>query len=121
VLGSTLQVVPAGELRAPAHEVLRSPHLEFLLREARAHYDFVILDAPPLLPVFDAALLSRAVDGVLVVVAANRTPRKLLGEALNQLDPSKVIGIVFNGDVRPLYGYYDSSYQQYFQDTHSES
>ena len=49
-----------------------------------------------------------------MVVSANRTPRKLLGEALNLLDPAKVLGIVFNKDVRPLFGYYDSYYREYF-------
>jgi hypothetical protein len=33
---------------------------------------------------------------------------------LNQLDASKVLGIVFNSDRRPLYGYYDSGYRRYF-------
>jgi capsular exopolysaccharide synthesis family protein len=117
VPGSSLRIVPSGVVRAPVHEILRSAQLECSLNEARRCYDFVVLDAPPLLPVFDAALLSRAVDGVLVVVAANRTPRKLLGEALNQLDSSKVLGIIFNGDARPLFGYYDSSYQRYFRES----
>ena len=45
---------------------------------------------------FDSALLAKSVDGVLMVVAANQTPRKLLGESLNMLDPAKVLGIVFN-------------------------
>ena len=108
-------VVPVGGARMPAHQVLRSPKLDAVLREARGQYDFVLLDTPPLLPVFDSALLARAVDGVLVVVAANRTPRKLLEEALNLLDPAKVLGIVFNRDARPLFGYYRSYYGSYFE------
>ena len=74
----------------------------------------MIIDTPPLVPVVDSALLARLVDGVLLVVAANRTPRKLLEEALNQLDAAKVLGIVFNSDSKPLYGYYDSGYRRYF-------
>jgi Mrp family chromosome partitioning ATPase len=77
----------------------------------------VILDTPPIVPVVDSALLSRVVDGVLVVVAANKTPRKLLEEALNELDPAKVVGIVFNNDNRPLYGY-DTNYRRYFSRKH---
>jgi protein-tyrosine kinase len=115
VNGFNLAVVPAGVTAVPIHELLRSARLETILKEARHSYDFIVLDTPPLLPVFDTALLARLVDGVLVVVAANRTPRKLLGEALNLLDPAKVLGIVFNGDARPLFGYYDSAYQRYFQ------
>jgi len=49
-----------------------------------------------------------------MVVAANQTPRKLLAEALNMLDPGKVLGIVFNRDAKPLFGYYDAYYKDYF-------
>ena len=113
----TLWVLTAGTARPLVHQVLRSPRLEQLLREARQKFDFVVIDTPPLLPVFDSALLSRIVDGLLVVVAANQTPRKLLGEALNLVDPAKVMGIVFNRDDRPLFGYYDEYYREYFPET----
>jgi capsular exopolysaccharide synthesis family protein len=112
--GFNLAVVPAGVTRLPIHEILRSPRLESLLQAARERYDFIVLDTPPLLPVFDAAMVAKLVDGLLVVVAANHTPRKLLAEALTHLDPAKVLGIVFNRDNKPLYGYYDSSYRGYF-------
>jgi protein-tyrosine kinase len=111
--GFNLAVVPAGATRRPIHDILRSPRLERILQEARQRYDFVVLDTPPLLPVFDAAIVAKLVDGLLVVVAANHTPRKLLAEALTHLDPSKVLGIVFNRDTQPLFGYYDS-YRGYF-------
>jgi capsular exopolysaccharide synthesis family protein len=109
-----LSVLPAGLRRNAVHHILRSPRLDSVLAEVRQRYDFVVLDTPPLLPVFDSALLANAVDGVLMVVAANQTPRKLLGEALNLLDPSKVLGIVFNRDAKPMFGYYDAYYKDYF-------
>ena len=59
--------------------------------------------------------LGRAVDGYIVVVAANSTPRKLVGETLNVLEPASVIGMVFNGDDRPLFGYYRTRYRRYFR------
>ena len=61
----------------------------------------------------DSSLLGRLVDGYLVVVSANETPRKLLAETLTLLDPPKVLGLVFNRDERPLFGYRDA-YQAYF-------
>jgi len=112
-----LSVIPAGSLNCAVHHVLRSPRLEQILAAARERYDFIVLDTPPLLPVFDSALLANAVDGVLIVVAANQTPRKLLSESLNVLDPAKVLGIVFNRDGRPLFGYYDAYYRDYFPET----
>ncbi|HLB44382.1 MAG TPA: hypothetical protein VJK49_03260, partial [Candidatus Limnocylindrales bacterium] len=92
---------------------------EQLLQEARREYAYVVIDTPPLLPIFDASVLAKLADGVLMIVAANQTPRKLLAEALNLLDPAKVLGIVFNQDDRPLFGYYNSYsryYREYFTD-----
>jgi capsular exopolysaccharide synthesis family protein len=106
--------IPAGGPPESVHHLFRSPRLSALLAEARQQYDYVLLDTPPLVPVFDAALLSRLVDGVIVVVSANRTPRRLLEAALDVLDPSKVIGIVFNGDIGALSGYSRSYYAPYF-------
>jgi capsular exopolysaccharide synthesis family protein len=109
-----LSVVSVGSSRASVHQILRSSRLKRLLDQARQKYDFVLIDTPPLLPVFDSALLSHAADGLIVVVAANHTPRKLLGEALNGIDQTKLVGIVFNRDERPLFGYYRGYYNEYF-------
>jgi capsular exopolysaccharide synthesis family protein len=106
--------LPAGSSAESVHRIVRSARLEQTIAEAREHYDFIVLDTPPLVPVFDAAVLSRAVDGVIVVVSAGRTPRRLLEAALEQLDARKVIGIVFNGDTGPLFGYSRSYYHSYF-------
>jgi len=106
-----ISVLLAGRVQAPPYELLASPRLEKLFADARRLYDYVLVDTPPVLPLADCRLLTRSVDGFIVVVAARKTPRKLLGEALNQLDPAKVLGLVFNGDDRPLapyYGYYSS-------------
>jgi Mrp family chromosome partitioning ATPase len=87
--------------------------MEALLVEARRQYDYVFIDTPPIVPFADARLLGRWTDGCLVIVAAHKTPRKLLAEALNLVDPAKLIGVVLNGDDQPLsghYGYYYSSH-----------
>jgi capsular exopolysaccharide synthesis family protein len=104
----------AGSPDAPVNELLRSPRVASLLNEAREQYDYVVVDTPPLGPVSDCALLARWVDGLLLVVAAHKTPRKLLEASLNQLDAASVLGIVFNGDDRPLFGYRNSYYRGYF-------
>jgi capsular exopolysaccharide synthesis family protein len=101
-----LDILPAGTPPGNPYQVLESHRVGHLLQAARATYDYVVLDTPPVLVVPDCRLMSQSVDGFLVVVAAHRTPRKLLGEALSALESSKVLGIVFNGDDRPLSGYY---------------
>jgi capsular exopolysaccharide synthesis family protein len=107
-------VVLAGSPSAPIHEIFRSPRLEMLLREARERYDYVILDTPPFVPVSDGRLLAQWVDGLLLVVAAHKTPRRLVEEALNLLDSTSVLGIVFNRDDRPFFGYHRHYCRGYF-------
>jgi capsular exopolysaccharide synthesis family protein len=113
--GFNFDVVPAGSLSAPVHDVLRSARLASLLEVARREYDYVVLDTPPLLPVFDSALLSRSVDGMLIVVAAHRTRKKLLEQSLNLLDPAKVAGIIFNRDDHSFSSRYEGRYHKYFR------
>lgn len=103
-----LWVVPAGVPDPSPCERLNSPALAELIREARRRFDCVLIDTPPaLLP--DCRLIERWVDGFLMLVTANKTPRRMLTEALKELDPAKVFGLVFNGDDRAAaryYGYY---------------
>jgi capsular exopolysaccharide synthesis family protein len=106
-----LAVLPAGDSADSPYEILQSPRVGEILAEARRLYDFVILDLPPVLVVPDCRLASRWVDGFIVVVGAHKTPRRLLEETLDLLEPAKVVGLVFNGDERPssssgYYGYY---------------
>jgi capsular exopolysaccharide synthesis family protein len=108
-----LSVVPAGRPLTVSYEMLQSSRLEELLHEARRRYDYILLDTPPLVPVPDSRLIQDRVDGFLLVVEAHRTPRKFLEDALNQMDPSKLMGIIFNGDDHPLSGYYGYYYGSY--------
>jgi len=106
-----LAVLPAGRAVPSPHEVLKAPRLQELLQEARQCYDWVIVDTPPLTPFSDCRVLEVCMDGFLVVVAAHQTSRKQLEEALNVLDPTKLIGLVFNKDERlapRYYSYYDT-------------
>jgi len=92
-----LGVVVAGQTPPSPYEVLKSPRLLELLEEARRDYDFVIIDTAPLVPVQDYRVIARLVDGMVLVVAAHRTPRPMLEAAFEILDPSRMIGLVFNG------------------------
>lgn len=107
-------VLPAGSSSRSVQKLFRAERFTQILAEARERYDYVLLDTPPLVPVYDAAVLARQVDGVILVVAAGKTPRKLLGAALDLLDASKVVGLVFNDDTSPLFGYSNRAYRPYF-------
>jgi capsular exopolysaccharide synthesis family protein len=113
-----LSVVPAGRRPGVPYELLASPRFGELLDAARRAFDYVILDSPPLVLFPDCRLLGQWVDGSLLVVAAHRTPRRMVEEALALIDPAKLVGLVFNADDRALSSYYgDDGYAyRYRQD-----
>jgi capsular exopolysaccharide synthesis family protein len=93
-----LDVLPCGTPPLAPYEVLKSSHLGELLDQARQQYDYVVVDTPPVVPCPDYRLIEKSVDGTILVVAADRTPRTLVDAALSLLDPARVLGLVFNGD-----------------------
>jgi len=105
-----LSVLQAGEATDTTYELLKSSRLNELVDEARRHYDYIVLDTPPFVPVPDGRLITKSADGVLVVVAANRTPRGALAEAVSLIDPAKIVGFVFNGDDSPANESYYGGY-----------
>jgi len=109
-----LSVIPAGQAPPSPYEVLKSPRLGELLEEARRRYDYIVVDAPPLCTFQDCRVIAHWVDSFLLVVAAHHTPRRLVEEALNVVDRSKVLGFIFNGDDQPASDY--SGYYGYYGD-----
>jgi len=77
----------------------------------------VLVDSPPIFPVADASLLATMVDGVVLVVRGERTPRHLTREAIARLRfmQAKILGVVLNG-VDPGARQYAYRYSYYFQE-----
>lgn len=93
-----LSVLTSGPLPPNPTELLGSEAMQNLIQELEAEYDMVILDAPPVLPVADAAILTRHTDGVLLVVGATRVSQHNLSKAVEQLSlvSANVVGVVLN-------------------------
>jgi capsular exopolysaccharide synthesis family protein len=92
-----LFVLTAGSVPPNPSEVLGSGRMRKLLADLSVHAT-VIVDAPPLLPVTDGAVLTHQADGALVVVIAGKTTYDLLEKALDTLRKSngRALGIVLN-------------------------
>jgi capsular exopolysaccharide synthesis family protein len=109
-----LWFLSAGEGLQEPLPILESLEFANMIDAVSAHFDWVILDSTPMLPMADAASLSRACDGVLVVVREGHTRRKMLNKALESIDRKKLVGLVFNDaasqqaayDQAGGYGYY---------------
>lgn len=92
-----LLVLPAGNVPPNPSEMVGSASMKSLI-DALADEYFVIIDAPPVLPVTDAALLSMAVDGTILIAMANKTHKEDVSLARDMLDQvhSRVLGTVLN-------------------------
>jgi len=82
------------------YELLKSPRLSALIGELRQRFDYVLVDTPPALPFPDVGILRDLVDGFIVVVRANRTPREHLAQTLSVMGRPRTLGLVFNDDER---------------------
>ncbi len=76
--------------------LLESDRFAKMLDTISSTFDWVLLDATPMLPMADATSLSRLCDGVLVVVREGFTRRKVLDKALQSIEKPKLLGVVFN-------------------------
>lgn len=114
--GSAVDVLTSGPLPPNPTEVLQSQVTRELLDELRASYDVVIVDAPPLLPVADAAILAAEVDGALLVIQHAKTTKDQIAHSLNRLEQvgARLFGAVVNMSPSRKrggrYGYYYDSY-----------
>ena len=95
---STLSVLASGPLPPNPSELLGSAQMGELLKGMQSRADIVLIDAPPLLPVTDAAVLGRECDGALVIVRYGKTTREQLTRSLGALESvgARVLGSVLN-------------------------
>jgi tyrosine-protein kinase len=107
-----LSLLPAGPLPSNPTEMLSSADAENMFAQLRDHFDLVLIDSPPVLPVTDASILSRYADATLMLVAAGQTRRADLhrtAERLNQVGGT-ILGIVLNKATRQTGRYYGYTY-----------
>ncbi len=106
-------LLSAGQTGRKRPEVLGSPRMDALLKGARRHFDFVLIDAVPLLPVADAVIMRDLVDAFLLVVRSRQTPRDAIKEALAKLRSNRIIGVVLNGHREYRGSYKEDAYRRY--------
>ncbi len=93
---SNLDVLTSGEIPPNALQLIDSPKTRNLIARLKDLYDYVVIDAPPLLSVVDASLLAREVDGTIVVVSSGHTKRAQVVSVLEALEQAgeKPVGTV---------------------------
>lgn len=111
-----LFILTSGQIPPNPSELLGSAEMKDLIVRLELAFDFVVIDAPPLLPVTDAAVLSQHVGGVVVVVGSNKLRHQDLEKSLSALNMvgSNILGIVLN--LLPVKGPDAYSYSYYGND-----
>jgi capsular exopolysaccharide synthesis family protein len=117
-----IRLIPAGSIAPNAADLLMSQGMLDLIAVLRSGFDYIVMDAPPLLPVVDALALATVADKILVIVEWRRTPHASIYEAFRILgrEANRVAGIVLNKvELNQLPGYgggYYRSISKYFSD-----
>jgi capsular exopolysaccharide synthesis family protein len=100
-------------IETPA-DLLLPPTLAPILTALVPHFDWVIIDSPPVLPLTDALSVAQSADGTLLVARAGRTPTKAVEEAIEILGRKSILGVVLNGMEESAKSYY--KYRHYYKD-----
>ena len=117
-LHDNLYLLTAGDIPPNPSELLDSDKMRFILDECRQAFDTIIIDLTPVTIVADATIVGKLCDGVVVVVAEGYCSKKILKEAINQLNMAnvKILGFVMtkSGASNKKY-YYKKYYKGYYR------
>ncbi len=103
-------IVPAGRAAANPSRLARSSRLAEVMSALRMTNEFIVMDMAPVLPVADTRVLTKVVDGVVIVVRAGVTPREIVTRAIDAIGADKVLGVVLNGTETAM----PKKWQKYF-------
>jgi len=112
-----LFLITSGTLPPNPSELLASKKMEEFIQDVGGQYDIVLFDTPPVIAVTDAAVLSRKLDGTLLVVKSGETGRDALLRSRILLDNVKatILGVLVNGvNIDQMYGSYYYYYHYYY-------
>ncbi len=117
-------VMPAGPIPPNPSELLSSIKLRVLIDDLLEHFDHILIDSPPVIHVTDALIISQHVDGVVIVIKSQHTPREAVLRAKQALTDvnAKVFGVVLNCiDLNTQSYYYNYKYAYYNGHEEAES
>jgi capsular exopolysaccharide synthesis family protein len=102
-------LLPAGEPHNNPTELLQTEAFAGVLEKVSPHFDWILIDSPPVIPLTDALSLARQANATLLVAREGRTPREAIEKAIAILGRQRVLGIILNavdGLERMYSGYY---------------
>ena len=118
-----LQTIPCGYIPPNPTELLGSSSFREVIRALRSHYDWVLIDTPPILAMADTPVLAPYVDGVILVVGAEQSSRTAVQRAVDQLLSvgGKITGVVLNKvNLERNSYYYGQYYGEYYRSYYAD-
>jgi capsular exopolysaccharide synthesis family protein len=106
-----LAILPAAKSVNNSSGLVSSQGMKQLLRALKEQYDFVLIDAPPILPLSDMNVFEEVVDGIILIVRAEKSPKVALVKAFDTLASDKILGFVLNDFRQPLPRYYQGNFK----------
>jgi protein-tyrosine kinase len=107
-----LWFIPAGQFASQPLEVLQSSRLTELLNRLNNLFDWIVIDSPPMIPLADSRVWAGVSDGIMMVVREKFTQVQLLNQAIEAIEPKKLLGMVMN-DTSVSESRYFPAYYQY--------
>lgn len=110
-----LYALTGGVIPPNPSELLGSEQMKNVLQRAKEQYDYVLIDTPPVMPVTDALIVSRFVDGMILVIASAEVKVEMARDVKNQLQHAgaNILGVVLN-KVRSEHHGYGYGYYYYY-------
>jgi len=93
-----LTLLPGGKIQDNPTELIASKKMEALVQELKSRYSdrYIIFDSTPLLTASESEVLSKFIDGIVIVVRAGTTTREMVRQSLSFIDKAKIVGFVLN-------------------------
>jgi receptor protein-tyrosine kinase/non-specific protein-tyrosine kinase len=98
-------LLAGGQVERPS-ELISVSLLKEIIEKLRKRFDYIIIDSAPIIPFADMSILADVVDGILLVVMAEKTPKEMVLQALKSLNKENILGVVFNNSRRRLQNMY---------------
>jgi capsular exopolysaccharide synthesis family protein len=107
-------VLPAGNARAKPAELLHVQSLRTMVEALTPHFDWILIDSPPVAPLADTLSWKMCADATLLVARAGRTPARAVEQAVDLITKKHILAIILNGveNIDSVYKKYYKAYRQ---------
>lgn len=108
-------VIPGGELSSNAADLLQGQRLASVMDQLAGHFDWIVIDSPPVIALSEVLSLRNHSDGSLLVVRAGRTSRDAVEDAVAIVGKQHVLGVILNGIEQSDLAYHKYGYGDYYE------